>query len=481
MQTNNQIGYITNINHYLVKVEGVPQARVNEVVATSAGQKGIVISLAKDYTGVLMLDVTGLKGGQEVHRTGEIFNVNVGSFLLGRTINTLGLPIDGKSSFPTNSEKRNIFMPSPGIAYRERITEPFYTGITSVDVLVPIGKGQRELVIGDAKTGKTFFLLQAILNQKIRNVVCIYAAIGKSEVEVKEIGEFLEKNGSLFNTVIVASSASSSSTLIYYAPYTAMTIAEYFQSMGKDVLIIFDDLSNHAKYTREIYLLAERMPGRESYPGDIFYTHSKLLERAGKFNQGGKGGSITAFPVVETKYQDLTSFIPTTLMSMTDGHIYFNEQLFYQGRRPPVDVGFSVSRVGNQTRSKLMRDLATKVKNSLATYHQIENLSRFGSEISEQTKLLLNIGMSIEEFLTQEEGEILEVELQAFILALVYTSFINGKDRLFIRRNRKKVIFGLTHDSEISSKLKEMAKMESIDEYIKGAEKFVPKINAMLK
>jgi F-type H+/Na+-transporting ATPase subunit alpha len=472
-----EVGYINSIQQYLIKVEGLPNARINQVVATVEGQEGVIVGLSNNDTDILMFDTVGLKAGKEIYSTGGAFNITVGTFLLGRIINTQGVPVDGKSKFNSATQRMDIFRGSPGIPLRERIKEPFYTGIIAVDLLVPLGKGQRELIVGDAKSGKTFFILQSLLNQKLRNVVCVYAAIGKSEMEVKEIYEFLDSNGALFNTVIVSSSASTSSPLIYFAPYTAMTVAEFFQSQGRDVLIVFDDLSSHAKYAREIGLLAERMPGRESYPGDIFYTHSRLLERAGKFNAQNNSGSITALPIVETKYQDLTSFIPTTLMSMTDGHLYFNSELFYRGQRPALDVPLSVSRVGNQTQSTLIRDLSTRIRSSLATYNQIANLSRFGTDISELTQKNISIGLAIEEFLRQDESDVLEIEVQTFLLSLVYTNFIDRKSNLDIRKYRKKILFTLVHDTELNRSIKEMFKLEKYEDYLKQVETFVPKIN----
>src|SRR5581483_5765076 len=346
LKETEEVGYISQVINFLIEIEGLPSARLNELVVFETGEIGRITTIAHKSVEVITFSKTSVKVGTRVTRTNEFLMVGVGDGLLGKTVDPLGASLDPQNPIGKLSELRPIDVTPGGIDTRSRITKPLETGATLVDLIIPLGMGQRELVIGDRKTGKTSFLIQAILTQAKRGTICIYAAIGKKTLDIKKIEELFQKSGIAKNTVVVASSSQDPVGVIYLTPYTAMTVAEYFRDSGRDVLVVLDDLSTHAKFYREISLLGRRFPGRNSYPGDIFYTHAKLLERAGNFKTAKGPVSITCLPVTEAVQGDLTGYIQTNLMSMTDGHIYFDNDLFSKGKRPAVNTFLSVTRVG---------------------------------------------------------------------------------------------------------------------------------------
>src|SRR4030042_876615 len=358
-----EIGYVAQNIHSLVYISGLPGAHPNEVVIFENKDMGLVLSMSREYLEVLVFANTQIRAGSKVVRTGEHVEIGVGSGLLGRMINPLGLPLDNKGEIKDLTSSLIDINP-PKIIERKNIEKPLLTGVALVDLISPLGKGQRELVIGDRKTGKTEFLLQPVTTQAKLGTVCIYAVIGQKQIDIKKLNEFFVSGGIVQNTILVASSSSDSPGLIYLTLYSAMTIAEYFRDKGMDVLVVLDDMTSHARYYREMSLLARRFPGRSSYPGDIFYVQAKLVERAGNF----KKGSITCLPVAESVLGDLSGYIQTNLMSMTEGHIFFDIDLISQGKRPAVNPFLSVTRVGHQTQTPLQRDVSREISVFLVTY-----------------------------------------------------------------------------------------------------------------
>lgn len=421
-----EVGFTKTVKNFLIHLDGLPTARVYDLVQNETGVRGWVRALYEDRVEVLILDEGDVREGQVFRSLGTSLSVSVGDFLLGRAINPLGVPIDGKGIFGQARHDVTLALDPvpPGIISREFIKEQFDTGVLIVDSLIPIGKGQRELVLGDARSGKTGFLIDVIVNQKHTNTICIYAAIGKPISEVRSLIDVLKANKALSHTIIVASNSSDSPPLIFLTPQTAFTLAEYFQKQGKDVLIILDDMGTHAKIYREIALLSNRTPGRESYPGDIFYQQAHLLERAGRFVKGLGGGSITALPVMEINLNDFTTFIPTNLMAMTDGHLLFHSSLFARGQRPAIDLALSVSRVGQQTQNSLQNALSTKVKQILVQASQLETVSRFSFELPAQTQLTLRQKALIDKIIRQQPLTNIPKEYQIILMALPFTRFI---------------------------------------------------------
>lgn len=421
-----EIGFTKSIRDFLIHLDGLPSIKINDMVENEAGLRGWVRALYEDRVEVLLLDQGDVREGQSFKSMNRTLSVAAGSFLLGRAINPLGVPIDGKGSFGRAKVEVDLHLdPTPaGINTREFIKEQFETGISIIDTLVPIGKGQRELILGDARSGKTSLVIDIILNQKNRDIICIYAAIGKPVAEVRSLIDTLKANKALSYTIVVASSSGDSPPLIFLTPQTAMALAEFFQKQGKDVLIILDDMGNHAKIYREIALLSNRTPGRESYPGDIFYQQAHILERAGNFVKIFGGGSITALPVIEINLNDFTTYIPTNLMAMTDGHLLIRSALFTRGQRPAVDISLSVSRVGQQTQNPLQNALATKIKQVLTAGTQLETVSRFSFELPPETQLILKQHDLLEHLLRQPPLTNFPQAYQLILLSLPFTSFV---------------------------------------------------------
>ncbi len=440
MDQTQEVGYVVSNRDFLVYLDGFPSIRVNDMVESETALRGWVNSTLQDKIEVLMLDEGTVKPKQQFKKLPSRLAVSVGDFLLGRAINPLGVPIDGKGLLSkTKAVRLELEQPVPGIESRQFISNQFLTGISLVDTLIPLGKGQRELVLGDAHSGKTGFLLDLIINQKNTGVICIYGSIGKPSGAVRNLIDVLKSNQALDYSVIIAASSSEPAPLIFLTPKTAFTVAEYFQKKGKDVLLILDDLGTHAKIYREIALLGNKSPGRESYPGDIFYQHAHLLERAGNFLPGFGGGSITALPVIELNLSDFTTLIPTNLMSMTDGHLLFKAGLHSQGQTPAIDISLSVSRVGRQTQDRVSNLLSSKIRQILSEAADLETISRFSSELPLETQLILERRDQIMELLKQESLTATPKPIQAILLALPFTSFLKDKKRAFLERNKKKL------------------------------------------
>ena len=411
-----EVGIIEKVGDGIATVSGMRGVMAGELVELPGGITGMVQNLRPEEVGiVLMGGETKIKQGDVVRRTGRIMEVPVGEAMLGRIVSALGVAIDGKGDIAT-TEVHSIESAAPGIAARQPVDVPLQTGIKAIDALVPIGRGQRELIIGDRGTGKTAVGIDTIINQKGLGVICIYVAIGQKASTVARIARVLEKQGALDYTVIVAATAADSAPLQYLAPYTGVTIGEYFMNQDKDVLIIYDDLSKHAVAYRAMSLLLRRPPGREAYPGDVFYLHSRLLERAARRNKENGGGSITALPIIETLAGDVGGYIPTNVISITDGQIYLESELFYSGIRPAINVGLSVSRVGGAAQIKAMKSVAGTLRLDLAQFRELAAFAQFGSDLDKATKAQLDRGARMTEVLKQGQYVPLPVEKQVIIL-----------------------------------------------------------------
>ncbi len=423
-----EYGVVTEVNHPLVVAEGLPSVKPDELILFEDGAVGQVFSMNETTTTILSFSKKPSLTGTKLTRTGEIITIPVGESLLGKAINPLGELLNKDYSPITSKEFRPLHTEPPGISARAKIKQPLHTGTSIVDMLIPMGKGQRELIIGDRKSGKTSFLLDTLTQQIEQGTIVIYAAIGKKRSDLKDLESVLFKKMHANNVVLVATSSYDSPSLIFLTPYAAMTIAEYFKDQGKDTLVIFDDLSTHAKFYREISLVAKNFPGRDSYPGDIFYTHAKLLERAGNFLVKGKEVAISCLPVVETIEGDVTGYIVTNIMSMTDGHIFFDTNILYQGRRPAINSTLSVTRVGKQVHSDLERSLNRELLALLTLYEKTQNISHFGAEMNEQMKQVMEGGEKFYRFFTQSPGELLPQEVQLLMLAMLWIDVIKPED-----------------------------------------------------
>ncbi len=411
-----KVGKVMEVFDGIVKVSGLGEIKSSEMVTFKNGEVGVALNLEDDAVGVIVLgDFSHIKEGDEVKATGRILEIPVGDAFLGRTVNALGEAIDGKG--PIKSDKTYpIEKVAPGVVTRQSVDQPVATGIKVIDAIIPVGRGQRELIIGDRQTGKTALAIDAILNQKGQNMICVYVSIGQKDSKLRKIEARLEAGGAMAYTVIVSASASESAALSYIAPYAGVSIAEYFMDQGKDVLVIYDDLSKHAVAYREISLLLRRPPGREAYPGDVFYLHSRLLERACRRNEKYGGGSITAFPIIETQAGDISAYIPTNVISITDGQIFLETDLFYKGIRPAVNVGSSVSRVGSSAQIKAMKKVAGTLKLDLAQFRELEAFAQFGSDLDESTKRQLERGKRSVEVLKQLQYAPVKTEHQVVVM-----------------------------------------------------------------
>ena len=420
-----EVGVIEKVGDGIATVTGMRGVMAGELVELSGGVSGMVQNLRPDEVGiVLMGGETKIKQGDVVRRTGRIMEVPVGEKMLGRIVNSLGNPIDGKGEIKHDA-LRCIEAQAPGIADRQSVDVPLQTGIKAIDALVPIGRGQRELIIGDRGTGKTAVAVDTIINQKGLGVICIYVAIGQKTSTVARIARTLEQHGALSYTIIVVATAADSAPLQYLAPYTGVTIGEFFMDQGKDVLCIYDDLSKHAVAYRAMSLLLRRPPGREAYPGDVFYLHSRLLERAARRNAEAGGGSITALPIIETLAGDVGGYIPTNVISITDGQIYLESELFYSGIRPAINVGLSVSRVGGSAQIKAMKSVAGTLRLDLAQYRELAAFAQFGSDLDKATKAQLDRGARMTEVLKQGQYAPLPVEKQVMSLYAAAKGYID--------------------------------------------------------
>ncbi|MEO8637621.1 MAG: F0F1 ATP synthase subunit alpha [Candidatus Taylorbacteria bacterium] len=420
-----KIGHVLEVFDGIAKVSGLSDVKASEMVTFPNGETGVVLNLEEDAVGVIILgEFSKIKEGDEVKATGKILEVPVGNAQIGRVLNALGEPIDGKGAVKT--EKSNpIEKVAPGVVTRQGVSEPVQTGIKAIDALIPIGRGQRELLIGDRQTGKTAIAIDTILNQKGQNLICVYVSIGQKDSKLRKLVARLEAGGAMNYTIVVSAGSSEPAPLSYIAPYSGVAIAEYFMEQGKDVLIIYDDLSKHAVSYREISLLLRRPPGREAYPGDVFYLHSRLLERACRRNAKYGGGSITALPIIETQAGDISAYIPTNVISITDGQIFLETDLFYKGIRPAVNVGASVSRVGSSAQIKAMKKIAGTLKLDLAQFRELEAFAQFGSDLDESTKKQLERGKRAVEVLKQPQYAPVKVEHQIVTLYALTKGFMD--------------------------------------------------------
>ncbi|OGM27973.1 hypothetical protein A2962_03570 [Candidatus Woesebacteria bacterium RIFCSPLOWO2_01_FULL_39_61] len=436
-----EIGFVDEIVHSIAYVSGIPSARPSEVVIFEGGEVGTILSLSPESAEVLLLSRQVTKVGNKVARTGDLFQVAIGSGLLGRVVDPLAKPID--SAIPVKDVHLEPIDTQPhGIIGREPVKKPLETGVTLVDLVVPLGKGQRELIIGDRKTGKTEFLLQTIYSQATKGTICIYALIGQKQVDIKKRQEFLEDKKIMDKCIIVASSSSDPSGLIYLTPYTSMTIAEHFRDQGLDVLLILDDMTTHARYYREISLLARRFPGRDSYPGDIFYIHARLIERAGNY----KRGSITCLPAAESVLGDLSGYVQTNLMAMTDGHVFFDIELYNQGKRPAVNPELSVTRVGHQAQTPLQRDLSRELMSFLVNYQRMQQFMHFGAEAGETVKSVLRLGAKVDEFFSQRQDEVIAINVNILILAGLWGGIWKEIEGIELKREMEQIV--LTYQTD---------------------------------
>ena len=411
-----EVGSVISVGDGIARVHGVERTMSGEMLEFTHGVFGIALNLEEDSVGAVLLgESREIKEGDVVKRTGRIISVPVGEELLGRVVNALGQPIDGKGPIAT-TQYLPIERIAPGVTDRQPVKEPMQTGLKAIDGMVPIGRGQRELIIGDRQTGKTAVALDAIINQKGKGVICIYNAIGQKQSTVAQVVRTLEEYDAMSYTVVVAATASDPASMLYIRPYSACAIGEYFRDSGRHALLVYDDLSKHASAYREISLLLRRPPGREAYPGDVFYLHSRLLERAAKLKNELGGGSLTALPIIETQAGDLSAYIPTNVISITDGQIFLESDLFHQGIRPAINVGNSVSRVGGSAQIKAMRSVAGTLRLDLAQYRELAAFAQFGSDLDKATQAQLNRGRRLVEILKQPQYRPMPVEKQVVMI-----------------------------------------------------------------
>jgi len=419
------IGTIVEIGDGVVKAEGLSDVSYKELIKLPRNLTGLALNLEEDSVGIIVFgDYKTLKEGDQVEATGKILSVPTGESLLGRVVNPLGEPIDGKGPIKSTTEYP-IEKIAFGVIARQSVDTPLQTGIKAIDAMIPIGRGQRELIIGDRGTGKTAITIDTIINQKDTGVVCIYVAIGQKKSKIAQMIALLEQYGALKHTIVVSASAADSAALQFLAPYAGCAIGEYFMDQGKDSLVIYDDLSKHAWAYRQLSLLLRRPSGREAYPGDIFYLHSRLLERAAKLNRDYGGGSLTALPIIETQAGDVSAYIPTNVISITDGQIYLEADMFNSGVRPAINVGLSVSRVGGAAQIKAMKQVAGSLRLDLAQFRSLEAFAQFGSDLDETTRKQLERGKRIVEVLKQPQYEPVPVEIQIILIWAVTNGFLD--------------------------------------------------------
>ena len=458
-------GTVLEVGDGIARIYGLSDAMAGELLEFENGTIGMALNLEESNIGAVVFGKTqGIKEGSIVKGLGKVAEVPAGNELLGRVVDALGNPIDGKGSI-TADKYMPIERQASGIIARKPVTQPMQTGIKAIDGMFPIGKGQRELIIGDRQTGKTAIAIDSIINQKNNDVICIYVAIGQKRSTVAQIYKKLEEAGALEYTIIVAATASESAPLQYLAPYSGVAMGEYFMDQGKDVLIVYDDLSKHAVSYREMSLLLKRPPGREAYPGDVFYLHSRLLERAAKLSDKLGGGSITALPIVETQAGDISAYIPTNVISITDGQIFLETDLFNSGFRPAINAGVSVSRVGGAAQVKAMKQVASKVKLELAQYNELLAFTQFGSDLDKATRDQLNRGSKIMEVLKQPQYSPYRVEEQVISFYCVTNGYFDDVPNEKLRTFEKDLIEAIRNDSNI---LSEILEKKSLDDNLKN-------------
>jgi len=421
-----EVGSVISVGDGIARVHGVERAMAGEMLEFPKGVFGIALNLEEESVGAVLLGgAKEISEGDQVKRTGRIISVPVGEAMLGRVVNALGQPIDGKGPIAT-TEFLPIERIAPGVVDRQPVKEPLQTGLKAIDGMVPIGRGQRELIIGDRQTGKTAVAVDTIINQRGKGVICIYNAIGQKQSTVAQVVRTLEEYDAMSYTIVVAATASDPAPMLYIAPYSACALGEFFRDSGRHALVVYDDLSKHAQSYREISLLLRRPPGREAYPGDVFYLHSRLLERAAKLNTANGGGSLTALPIIETQAGDLSAYIPTNVISITDGQIFLESDLFHQGVRPAINVGNSVSRVGGSAQIRAMRSVAGTLRLDLAQYRELAAFAQFGSDLDKATQAQLNRGRRLVEILKQPQYQPLAVEKQVMIIYAATKGFLDN-------------------------------------------------------
>lgn len=420
-----KVGKVVEVGDGIARISGLSDIMASEMVEFPNGEIGVALNLEEDRVGAMVLgSYTDIKEGDEVKTTGKILSIPVSDAMIGRVINPLGTPVDGKGDI-----KAEKYYPvekiAPGVITRKSVNQPVQTGIKAIDAMIPIGRGQRELIIGDRQTGKTAIAIDTIINQKEQNMKCIYVAVGQKESKIARIVGELEKRGAMEYTTVVVAGASDSAALSYIAPYSGCALGEYFMDKGEDVLVIYDDLSRHPWAYRQISLILRRPPGREAYPGDVFYLHSRLLERSAKMNDEFGGGSLTALPIIETQAGDVSAYIPTNVISITDGQIFLESDLFYKGVRPALNVGISVSRVGSSAQIKAMKKVAGKLRLDLAQFRELEAFAQFGSDLDEKTRAQIERGQRTIEIIKQGQYEPMPVEHQVAILYALTNGFLD--------------------------------------------------------
>lgn len=456
------VGSVISVGDGIALVYGIDRAMSGELLVFPNGVYGMVQNLEKNHVGAILLNDPNLvKEGDEVKTTGRILEIGVGEEMVGRIINPLGQAIDGLGSIKTN-KTRPIERKATGVIDRQSVNEPLQTGIKVLDALVPIGRGQRELIIGDRQTGKTAIAVDTIINQKNKDVICIYVAIGQKQTTVLDVYETLKKHDAMDYSIIVAANASDPAPLLYLAPYAGVTIAEEFMFEGKHVLIIYDDLSKHAIAYRELSLLLRRPPGREAFPGDVFYLHSRLLERAAKLSDKLGGGSITALPIIETQEGDISAYIPTNVISITDGQIFLQSQLFHSGIRPAINAGLSVSRVGGAAQHKSIKKVSGTLRLDLASYRELEAFTQFGSDLDDNTKAKLNRGEKTVEILKQGLHSPMPFELQTISIYALTHGFLDKVKTSEVRKYESELHSFFLNDTEANKLLREMRESKNL-------------------
>ena len=473
------IGSVLSVGDGIAIVYGLKDAMRGELLIFPKDVTGLVFNLEEDAVGVILLGQSHfIKEGDLVKTTGKIFEVPVGEALLGRVVNPLGQPLDGKGVIDT-TQTLPVERKAYGVMQRQAVDTPMETGIKVIDALVPIGRGQRELIIGDRQTGKTTIAIDAIINQKGKDMLCVYVAIGQKESTVSALVKELESYDALPYTIIVNAGASQEGTLLYLAPFAGVTMAEYFMEQGKDVLIIYDDLSKHAVAYRELSLLLRRPPGREAYPGDVFYLHSRLLERAARLSPELGGGSITALPIIETKAGDISAYIPTNVISITDGQIFLESELFYSGIRPAINAGLSVSRVGGAAQWKGMKKVAGTIRINLANYRELESFAQFGSDLDPSAKRRLERGRKTVELLKQDVHEIVDMPTQILSIYALSNGYLDDISMEHIKPFENELKLGLQNDTlgkqlfKTLSDTKTLPKEEDIKAFIDARKKVI--------
>ncbi len=469
-----ETGKVVQVGDGIARIYGMDNVMAGEMVEFPGDVMGMALNLEEDNVGCIIFGETRkIKEGDIAKRTKKILQVPVGEAMLGRVVNALGEPLDGKGAIKAEAYKP-VERKALGVVQRQPVKEPLQTGLKAIDSMIPIGRGQRELIIGDRQTGKTAIAIDTILNQKDTDVICIYVAIGQKKSSVAKIVNTLEANGSMEYTIIVIASAAESASLQYLSPYTGCTMGEFFRDKGQHALIIYDDLSKHAVSYRELSLLLRRPPGREAYPGDVFYLHSRLLERASKLNDELGGGSLTALPIIETQADDLTAYIPTNVISITDGQIFLSNRLFYSGIRPAINAGLSVSRVGGSAQRKAMKSVTGQLRVTLAQYTELEAFAKFGSDLDKATQAQLTRGKRLNEILKQSQYSPLSVAKQTFIIFMANGGYLDEIEVENVRNVEDELYSTL--DSEYKEFMESMVRDKLTDETEEAMRKICEKV-----